>query len=346
MNNDVLIRTIKMDCPLCDKNHDIEERKRISKVTIKGDIVEYEETYFICINSDEDENEFAPAKIYDNNMLNARNAYRVKNGLLTSDEIVNIRENYELTQNELSNLLGWGEVTISRYESKSIQDEAYDNVLRIIRENPMAAYNFLIKNKSRFGSLKFNSLKEKIIQKLDEYGKKFLKRQSLESDYVNYQEESDFNGNTILNIDKLESIITYLAKRIPQLYKVKLMKLLWYVDVISFKITGHSMIGLVYLHEPMGALPLAHYKIIDLEKVCVEEEYDDECTKYHILPNNNLDLSNINCDELDILDCVIKKFKDFNSQQIVNYMHKEKAYLETNDKQKIPFSLAKHLRKF
>ena len=46
-------------------------------------------------------------------------------GLLTSDEIVAIRESHGLSQADLAKLLGWGEATISRYESKAIQDEAY-----------------------------------------------------------------------------------------------------------------------------------------------------------------------------------------------------------------------------
>lgn len=72
------------------------------------------------------------------NLLNARNAYRVKMGLLTSDEIVAIRESYGLSQVDLAKLLGWGEATISRYESKGIQDEAYDTMLRLVKDNPVA----------------------------------------------------------------------------------------------------------------------------------------------------------------------------------------------------------------
>lgn len=49
-------------------------------------------------------------------------------GLLTSDEIVAIRESYGLSQVDLAKLLGWGEATISRYESKAIQDEAYRKI--------------------------------------------------------------------------------------------------------------------------------------------------------------------------------------------------------------------------
>lgn len=224
MEENYLVKTSIMECPLCDKEHEIEERTRISHITIKREVVEYKETYYLCKNSDEEENEFVLAKMNDINLMNARNAYRKKKGLLTSGEIVKIREQYGLSQVDLSYLLGWGEVTISRYESKAIQDEAYDNILRIIRDSPMKVYEFLQKNKTKFNALKYLEVHKKIVQNLDIYGKEFLKRQVLESEYINYFELSDYNGKKVLDIDKVESIISYFAKRVNNLYKVKLMK--------------------------------------------------------------------------------------------------------------------------
>ena len=87
MNGGKLVRKIQMECPLCDKIHDIEERRRISKTIIKGEEVNYEETYYFCINSDVDENEFVTGKMENDNLLNARNEYRKAHGLITSDEI-------------------------------------------------------------------------------------------------------------------------------------------------------------------------------------------------------------------------------------------------------------------
>lgn len=84
------------------------------------------------------------------NLLNARNEYRKAHGLLTFNDIVAIREKYGLSQVDLAKLLGWGEATISRYESKAIQDDAYDNMLRIINDNPLAALDLLQKNGEQF----------------------------------------------------------------------------------------------------------------------------------------------------------------------------------------------------
>lgn len=80
METGTLIRKIYMSCPLCDKTHEIEERKRITTITLKGEEVNYEERFCFCANADEYENEFETGAMANENLLNARNAYRVKVG--------------------------------------------------------------------------------------------------------------------------------------------------------------------------------------------------------------------------------------------------------------------------
>ena len=56
METNMLIKKIHMSCPLCDKTHEIEERKRITTITLKGEEVAYEERFYFCANAD-DENQ-------------------------------------------------------------------------------------------------------------------------------------------------------------------------------------------------------------------------------------------------------------------------------------------------
>ena len=122
--------------------------------------------------------------------------------------------------------------------------------------------------------------------------------------------------------------------------------MLWYSDIISYSLYGSAMTGLVYFHAGMGALPKGHYKILELENVKVEKEEDYDSTRYHILPNDKIDLSTLNANEMDILDQVINKFRNYSASEMVEYMHKERAYLETKEGQEIPFSLAKEIKPF
>lgn len=347
MEANTLIRKIHMYCPICDKTHEVEEKKRNTTITIKGEEVAYEERFYFCANADEDENEFESGTMANENLLNARNAYRVKKGLLTSDEIVAIRESYGLSQVDLAKLLGWGEATISRYESKAIQDEAYDTMLRLVKDNPLQALEFLKKNSDKFTPMKKHEIRSKIVEKLDSYGKEFLTRQALEGEYANFEEPCDSNGFTTLDIDKIETMISYIAEQVSNLFKVKLMKMLWYSDVVSFIKNGCAMTGMVYRHEPMGALPIGHYSLMNLENINIQEEasynYD---SIFHVYPSKNMDYGILNEDEKDTLDKVILKFKNYKAKDIVDYMHEERAYKETVADEIIQFSLAKEIRSF
>ncbi|ERJ11078.1 type II TA system antitoxin MqsA family protein [Haloplasma contractile] len=345
-NNDYLLKKIEIECPFCNHVHLVEKRTRQTQALVKGEVVNYEEIYFLCDESKEEENEFIPAGIMDQNLLQVRDAYRKEKNLLTSSEIKEIRDYYELSQRDFSALLGWGDVTITRYESKTIQDETYDDIMRMVFENPMFALKKLDKHKNRFKDQKFKKIRNKIIDKIEK-STSYLKKEEIKSLYVNYIEENEFNGYKEIDIDKVADVIGYFAATVNDLYKVKLMKLLWYADSLYYKRHGKSLTGLVYKHMPYGALPIAFNQIIDLPTVRIEEKllYNDSVS-YKIVPNKNknINLSNFSLEEVDVLNEIAIKFKDFNSREIVEYMHDEKAYKEIIPFEIIPYSISKELK--
>lgn len=79
MDNSTLIRKVRMECPMCYKTHEVEERKRLATTTIKGEKVTYEETFYFCKNADTNENEFVTGSMMDKNLFNARNFYHIEN---------------------------------------------------------------------------------------------------------------------------------------------------------------------------------------------------------------------------------------------------------------------------
>ena len=220
-------------------------------------------------------------------------------------------------------------------------------MLRLIKDNPLQALEFLKKNASKFPVLKKMQVHDKIVEKLDSYGKEYLSRQAFEGEYVSYEEPSDSNGFVTLNIDKIEAAISYIAESVTDLYKVKLMKMLWYADALSFKTRGFAITGMVYRHYDMGALPIGHYSLMNLENLNIQEEesynYD---SVFHIYPTKGMDYDVLTAEEKAVLDAVIKKFMDYKTKEIVEYMHKERAYKETGSGDIIPFSIAKHIKDF
>lgn len=343
MKKEYEMKYINTDCPICNRVHELEIKSRNTQGLIKGEVVEYEEKYLECRDIESDENEFVSASLMDENLLRARDAYRAENGLLTSNEIAEIRQFYGLTQSDFSNLLGWGDVTVTRYESKTIQDETYDNLMRMAYESPVFALESLTRHKEKFTQEKYEKVRRSVIVKVQQYGTLYLKKQEIQSMYASYDSESVFNGQKILDIGKVNDVIGYFAQYTNKLYKVKLMKLLWYADVLHYKRHGKAMMGLVYQHKNHGALPLAYNEIIYLPSVKVQEEIWNEDIGYKIVPVGETDLSKFTKQELDILQLLTKKFRDARARDIVDYMHEEAAYKETQPNQVISYEIAKEL---
>lgn len=347
MEKSYLVETIRRDCPFCDEVHTIEKRTRLGSMLIKGEPVQFNETYFFCPNhAEDDENEFVPAELMDVNMQNARNAYRTSHNLLTSDEIIAIRTTYNISQSDLALALGWGEVTITRYESKSVQDETYDQILRMFRDDPTFALQQITRQEARFSKEKYKQLHDTILARIQTTGVSALNRRTIEAQYAAYNDPCDFNGNRTLNFNKLCAVMAFFAQYENNLFKVKLMKLLWYADALSYKIRRMSITGLVYAHKPYGALPLANSDIIYLPALAVEEIEINDNTAYHITAAAGVSFDSLSADELDIVYRVANKFKAMTTQEIVSYMHEEDAYKDTDMNQIIPFSKCLSLKEF
>jgi len=61
------------------------------------------------------------------------------------------------------------------------------------------------------------------------------------------------------------------AGKVASLYKVKLMKMMWYSDQLSYKRRGSAITGLAYRVMPVGTVPAEHGFIINLKGIPCEE---------------------------------------------------------------------------
>ena len=155
----------------------------------------------------------------------------------------------------------------------------------------------------------------------------------------------ELSGYRELNLNIVKDIIRYFAnaKNMIYLYKVKVMKLLWYSDALSFKRRGHSVTGLVYQALPMGAVPIGYDSIIDLAGVYYEEREYGNGTAYEFLPTPNKEYVHLSAEDMDILETIIAHFGTSKAKDIVEAMHEEEAYKQTAPKDIILFQHAKNL---
>ena len=337
-----ILKSEKRVCPCCMEEHEVKTVKVKEQAVFKERQVNYDAVYMYCDAADE---LYMDERQIQENDIRLKNAYRREEGLLTSDDIESIRGKYGITQSDLCALLGWGGKTITRYESHQVQDRAHDTILKKIDRDPEWFLSLLRDAR--------DNLTEEAYQKylgaattLYEADQDQYLRKAIQASYAKYRGNKLFHGNTELSLDKVVDVIRYFAssKMITSLYKVKLMKLMWYADALSYKKRGCAITGLVYLALPMGAVPVGHNSIIDLRDVPYEEVDMGETNAYHFLLNEKTDFPSLSADDKAILDTVIEKLGKMTKDEIVSFMHKERAYIETAPRDVIQFKYAESLQ--
>ena len=126
------------------------------------------------------------------------------------------------------------------------------------------------------------------------------------------------------------------------LYKVGTTKL-WYADNLSYKRYGKSITGLAYKALPMGAVPVGHDLIVDLNGVRYEEVDYPNGIGIRFLPNSGFVPKHLNEEDISVLKTVAERFGGFSTEDIINTMHKERAYKETTPCDIIRYRYAKDL---
>ena len=129
--------------------------------TIKGKEYHYTGTEARC--ADCGSLVFVP-EISDTNLRSLYNVFREENGIVPLNVICAIPEKYDIGKRPLSLLLGWGELTFSRYCDGDIPMRQYSDILSHIYNEPQYYYELLEANK---GNLKSQRTYEKTRRAVD-----------------------------------------------------------------------------------------------------------------------------------------------------------------------------------
>ena len=321
-------------CPACERLG-LEIISRPKEFEIRGEKIVVEVKTLYCPNCG---NEFDDSKEFEDPFRLAYDEYRRKHSLLLPDEIIGFRKQYDLTQKELSNLLGFGEVTLTRYENGALQDSAHDKILKLAMD-PNNLLELLKNNPSVIDSEKRERISEKI-----------RKRRSLSmaSNLLTIDSPlNEYTGFTKFNLEKLAETIKLLCFN-RNVYKTKLMKLLFYSDFIYFKEHRKSITGLRYAHLPLGPVPDQHELILWLVSdfdsaisfVPVDfEKYSGEEVVIKGIPTAD----HLSEDEKDSIFEVSEHFEYYTSKDLSILSHLEPAYKKTRIGEMISYNFAKNL---
>lgn len=329
-------------CTCCMEEHEVKTVLVNEQATFKDFKVNYDASYMYC---DVAEELYMNEKQIQENDVRLKNAYRMATGLLTSTDIYNIRTKYGISQSDLCTLLGWGTKTITRYESHQVQDRAHDTILKKIDQDPEWFISLLKQARVNLSTESYRKYFETATTLYENDRDQYLRR-AIEASYAKYDGNKMFHGNTELSLDKVVDVIRYYAasKQVTNLYKVKLMKLMWYADAFSYKTRENAITGLVYQALPMGAVPVGHNSMIDLKDVPCEEVDMGETNAYHFSLKEEGSYPSLSKEDINVLNIVIEKLGKMTKNEIVEFMHKEQAYVETAFRDIIQFKYTENLQ--
>ena len=328
-------------CDECGKEVETKVVTQKECYDVCGEQIEVDAQVLVCADCGE---ELFCEELDSATLVSAYNEYRRRHKLLLPEEIKKIREQYGLSQRSFAKLLNWGDKTICRYENGSVQDKAHNSLLLFLR-NPENMRTYLMENEIAIDE------KQKIrlldtVEKLENNAEYRAERVFFKKIFSKVPgEEKGVKG---FDYEKLCAMVLFFAHKSPELLKTKLMKLLNYSDMIYYKENGVSMSGLRYDHLPYGPVP-ENFDILfgrmSIDNIAhIEVIYENGYEKHQVIPEKAIPDNILSAEELEVLDRIYDKFKDFGSVEISNYSHKEKGYSATKQGEIISYSYAKDIQ--
>ena len=328
-------------CEVCEKEVETKVIMRKETFNVCGEDIEVNAQIMVCADCGE---ELFNEELDSKTLVCAYNEYRRKHKLLFPEEIKRIREQYGLSQRSFAKLLNWGDKTIHRYENGAIQDRVHNSLLLFLRE-PENMRTYLLENEVTIDEKQKARLLETVerLEQTTEYrtGRRFF-------ELLSSSIPSEENGFKSFDYDKFCAMVLFFAHKNVELLKTKLMKLLNYSDMIFYKENGISISGLKYAHLPYGPVP-DHFEML-LGKMAEDHIahinilYDGAYEKHQVIPEQDIPEGGLTDLELNVLERVYEKFKDFGSSDISDYSHKEKGYQSTKEGEIISYTYAKDIK--
>ena len=334
---------MKVYCPSCKKEVEYKIEKRELKEFRGIKINTYEEVA-ICKECNKD--------LYINEIENENNEriydiYRKKANIIKPQDIIKLREKYGISQRELTSILGFGKMTINRYERGGIPTKSQSDYIKLLIENEE---EFTKKAKEAYEKNNISQKTyEKIVSKEIVEGITEEDIQEMYRRYINKllnRKPDIYNGYKTFDLELVENIMSYIASKVKNLTITSLNKYLWFIDILSFNRRGVSITGLTYQNQQFGPTIIEQkYKEISLlDDKYTRNDYEDETgTKTYITSKENYDLSKLNTIEIEIIDTIINLLKDKNVSEISNMSHKEDGWKKTKRYEIISFEYAMNL---
>jgi uncharacterized phage-associated protein len=309
-----------MKSPITGKEMENKIEKRTFQFR-KEDFEVYYHFYY-CPDSGES---FTDSDLDDLNTNQVKFKYCEKYGIPFKEEIIAIRQKYDISVSKISQILGLGKNVYYAYEEGEIPSVSNGRLILSISQpeefiRQVNACEHLLSH-TEINTIIFKAEKIALIEQ--------------ENQFNNFSKPSEFSGYKKLDLNVVQEIIIHFSSSL-QLFKTKLNKLLFFADFVSFKETGMSMTGLKYRAYPYGPVAvdierilynLQSENILEISEIPFPEGYIGEV----FLPLTQRKNSILSKSQFKIIDRVIKKFATKTTTAISELSHLEDAWKENHE---------------
>lgn len=328
-------------CPICEDDRQVEEICEDTEVEVRGETFTVKAHYFRCPECGE---EFEASSTGLDPLATAYMEYRRRHNMLTPTEIRDFRHKYELTQKELSTLLGLGAVTLSRYENGALQDLSHDRQLQEAM-TPDGLLKLIELTPRALGESKRKRL-ESILKGQREARCSVL---SHLEEHLSSVPPSIMNGFQRFNLEKFFGVVEYFCSN-GGVLKTKLNKLLFYADFLHFKEHSVSITGVQYARLPQGPCPENYQQLLAVmeEYLNILETAEVDCpgkeyTGENVFSQHGHDIDSLSPTELGTITYVAQLFYDKTTSDIRDLSHREQAWKEVEPSRHISYQYSRSL---
>jgi putative zinc finger/helix-turn-helix YgiT family protein len=285
--------------------------------------------YYLCKDSDE---QFTDDELDEVNTNQVYNQYRAKYGIPFPDEIKEVREQYGLSANKMSEILGFGINVYRNYEAGEVPSVSNGRLIQLVKD-PKEFRQLIDCARNEFSDEELEKINKKINHALHSWNDFDHIYSSL---MLGERRPSIVNGYRVPSIEKINNMVLYFAELIKP-FKTKLNKLLFYTDFMHFKKTCFSISGLSYQAIQKGPVPKNYDWIFDnaMEKKMVSVKLIDfgDYMGEQFYPTGSavFDPELFIQSELNVMKLIADSFKNDTVNQIVAKSHEEDAWSDNVD---------------
>lgn len=254
---------------------------------VRGIKFGFVETKAICEDCGE---ELYIPDLNDANVSAREDAYRKAAGLITVDEINRILKKYDIGAGPLAKILGFGEITITRYIGGQIPSKQNSDILLNVLSSHRIMRQYVESNKDELTPIAYRKCEE-TLQQFDElYGSK-----------------------------KIEVVIRYFLRKMTEVTPLALQKMLYYAQSFYFALFDEELFPdacQAWQHGPVYPEVYHKYKIYGYNPIEAPElDFGEETGE-------------LNAREVEFLDSIIIAFGCYSGQALEKMTHGERPWIK------------------